>query len=1181
MKLPPLNVVQHMVAPGYEQARGLPLNGETIQGFLDRMQWDFKIPTICVLNGERPLLRSEWAVTRADYGHITFVSRPHGGGSSGGGSKAIQVAGIVAMIALAAAAPWAAGALAPLIGITTAAGTSALAAGIALGGGMLISTLVRTLAGGQNQDTLPDAGQVYSLQAAQNSAKPLSVIPVNYGRQKLIPPYGSSPWAEYMDNTQYLNIQLTVGVGDHFVEQILIDDTILWDHITGVSDAFNASDIQLQFCPPGTPVTLFPTNIESSTEVTGQEFPGPNPDSSVWLGGYIVNASGTQINKFVIDVAFPGGLYFQNGAGEYFPGEVFYHVNYRTVDNAGTPTSDWVEVDFSVSNMTKTPLRFSFPFDVPAGRYEVRANRLGLPDGQTLVANPKGTGDSFDSVSYTIQQPINTDSTSQDMSNWVGLRGYVIGSASYEHEYNIALRLQADAQLTGQSSRNIGVICTRILPVWTGSAFENQATQSPLWAFWDAATNSLYGAKRPVSKVDFQGVLDAAADATSRGDTFNYTFSSFVTVPDALDTILASCRSKHCWVGDVLSVVRDEWRSIPSMLLTDSQIVRGSLEIISIFNDETGVDSIIGEFLNETTWRPAEIQFPPNTMSFTSTTPSRIRINGVTNPDQMLREVGFMWNQSQLRRTKVNLSTGHEGRMLKLMSAVNVQSHLPRSWGQSGEVVSKAVDGVTLTVNRDLTFSASEQNYVEFRDKRSRYFGPVKCSQVGILTNKILVDATDLAIVEADQGMTLDAALARMDGAEPPVFVLGIGTELSRSCMLLQAKPNGDTVDLVMVLDYEDVHDGDFGDVGPMPEPPAVLNPKIPVVQLLQASFIMGVAESRLTAQWWPATGALGYIAQISYNGGTTWKGFYEGSAPSFNLVADAAELVLRVQAYNTTKGPWSQTTVEAPTIVIQPGAVAPVSMQAGLHDWVMNIIKDNEDIARSIRQIIANAAAELDAGNYTDQKEMKRNLVSQVGNATATFTEQINVATGPGSAIVTSITSLTAQVGTNTANITTNANAIATTNGAVSDLTTSVGVSIGALNASVTTNSTAIGTITGRMAATWGLTLDVNHYIVGMQFLNDGTTSALVFNTDNFSIAKPGVLSPITMLSLQLVGGVTTLALRGDFIADGTILARALSVSTLSSITANIGTVTAGVIQSPTGKYVIDLNNERELISD
>ena len=99
--------VVHVALPGHELRRAPARARETIARFLERTGWAFRLPTICVVNGE-PVLRRDWRKVRiraAD--NVAFVSRPLGGGR--GGIKGIL--GLVAVIALAAFAPWAAGAI--------------------------------------------------------------------------------------------------------------------------------------------------------------------------------------------------------------------------------------------------------------------------------------------------------------------------------------------------------------------------------------------------------------------------------------------------------------------------------------------------------------------------------------------------------------------------------------------------------------------------------------------------------------------------------------------------------------------------------------------------------------------------------------------------------------------------------------------------------------------------------------------------------------------------------------------------------------------------------------------------------------------------------------------------------------------------------------------------------------
>jgi hypothetical protein len=53
-------------------------------------------------------------------------------------------------------------------------------------------------------------------------------------------------------------------------------------------------------------------------------------------------------------------------------------------------------------------------------------------------------------------------------------------------------------------------------------------------------------------------------------------------------------------------------------------------------------------------------------------------------------------------------------------------------------------------------------------------------------------------------------------------------------------------------------------------------------------------------------------------------------------------------------------------------------------------------------------------------------------------------------------------------------------------------------------------------------------------------------------------------------------MALRGDMFADGTITAKAINVSTLSALAADLGTVTAGLIRNPANTLRFDLPNMR-----
>lgn len=116
----------------------------------------------------------------------------------------------------------------------------------------------------------------------------------------------------------------------------------------------------------------------------------------------------------------------------------------------------------------------------------------------------------------------------------------------------------------------------------------------------------------------------------------------------------------------------------------------------------------------------------------------------------------------------------------------------------------------------------------------------------------------------------------------------------------------------------------------------------------------------------------------------------------------------------------------------------------------------------------------------------------------------------------------------------------------------------------SIFTIEQEIDEINGR----WGVAISENGRVTGAILLDGSqTTSTFAVLADKFIVVHPSVNG--TTLQAFVVGnvnGVTTVGINGNLIVDGTILARHLGVASLSAITANMGTVTAGIIRSTSG---------------
>jgi hypothetical protein len=121
---------------------------------------------------------------------------------------------------------------------------------------------------------------------------------------------------------------------------------------------------------------------------------------------------------------------------------------------------------------------------------------------------------------------------------------------------------------------------------------------------------------------------------------------------------------------------------------------------------------------------------------------------------------------------------------------------------------------------------------------------------------------------------------------------------------------------------------------------------------------------------------------------------------------------------------------------------------------------------------------------------------------------------------------------------------------------TQTLSATIGGNFSTVNTVSAAYANINGILAATYGVTLDVNGYVSGFQVLNGGSAGS-VFNirADSFNMVMPN-FSATPVLRVMNVNGTPTLAFDGQIIADGTVLTGGLKNN---AVTNSAGATGAG----------------------
>jgi hypothetical protein len=132
-----------------------------------------------------------------------------------------------------------------------------------------------------------------------------------------------------------------------------------------------------------------------------------------------------------------------------------------------------------------------------------------------------------------------------------------------------------------------------------------------------------------------------AAGCDARGDTFDYRFTTAVAVPDALNKILAPSRAQHFWLGDTVSI-------------DARRVARRADHTADRSRDRAGFDAgqfdharraVVVEYVDESTWRPAQVQYPPDSDTVKSVNAEAKRVDGIVNRDQAFRECAFYYQQ--------------------------------------------------------------------------------------------------------------------------------------------------------------------------------------------------------------------------------------------------------------------------------------------------------------------------------------------------------------------------------------------------------------------------------------------------------------------------------------------------------------------------------------------------------
>ena len=513
----------------------------------------------------------------------------------------------------------------------------------------------------------PDINDVKSEQVSNtslsgNRPKPDAPIPVICGRAPIQPPFAGMPYSEYDEfGTQFYYALLVVGAGYHDIENDLIDDT----PITHFKDV-----LIHQYLPPGVGPSIVQANVLTASEVSGQEML-----TGQYIGGITACGAAFKVVAIGIDVVAPRGLAHQNDNGSMGNLSVSWIVAYRTIDDFGAPTSNWINIATETRTSNKiSPLRWTTKYTLltPA-RIQVRIHRTDLKSDSSR--------DSHDLI-------------------WDGLRAYLYNPAPLNPNvahYEVVLR--SSEQLNQVTQRSILLIVrAHCRPLNSDLSWLPRIyTRNPSWWILELATSSVWGLGMSDDVIDLQSFYEFGQTCDQRQDRFDYELNSTTDAWEAMQLIASVGRAKVFRRHGILSIARDELASLPVTALTSRNTIPGSMVTEELMATTDMPDGYVVEYLNNRTWLWTSINCPCDGIT-TMNKPVIVKLPGITGSKHAEREGKYLAARLQYRRRQVSCTTEMQGLLPSYLSPVRWMPEV-YGYGQSGDVLSWDPDRLAMTLS--------------------------------------------------------------------------------------------------------------------------------------------------------------------------------------------------------------------------------------------------------------------------------------------------------------------------------------------------------------------------------------------------------------------------------------------------------------------------------------------------
>jgi len=736
--------------------------GVSAYSIIKEYQYDRELYDIVVsLNNE--IVECDFIVEEGQI--IEFALVPKGGG----GGK--QILMIVAMIAVAIIAPYAAGYVGLTMGgvAATAIGQAILVAGFMAIGGMIVGSLFKPSMPSSSGIANLENSPTYGWNVAGNSMQQGNPIPILYGKMRIVPQYIGKSITSLGDK-QYLSvltalcegpidsiyaleindapissftnilIETRLGTNDQGVIPLWVDtwtdqslnkkltNTVDWVSATTKGDAVTELSINLLapqglwYANDGGGLDTISINLDIEYRIAGGEWAQITTKmingSDIYVDHNPVPRTtytyfGTQITHMYPDTMGPFDVYRRSWVST--GGKTGYTTTtfIETIASlpAGIPMTTIVWQD----NQYPNPDIYAWNnlVTVPVAQVTMSGNKTS-PIRATYLLKDLPAGQ------YEVRMkfaPYNTNIFNPVLERPTGSRygtdivfEFLQEAISDDFTYPDTALLSIKALATDQLSGGfpkISAIVERISGTYG-------RLDNPAWASLDLLTNSRYGAGVSMDRIDFTSFQSWADYCTAENFTVNIYLDQLINLVEALRLIGQNGRGSIIQYGSTFTALVDRPNILPvqGFLFSMGNIIQNSFsESFLPLKDRANIIEVTYyDELEGYTRTPIEVS-QGNYDLTNNINKASIDLVGCTNKTQAMRQAKYHINQNRYLTITASWEASIDAIHCRVGDIVNIAHDVPQ-WGYSGRIVSATSN--TIVVDRDdLVLDIGKMFYIQ------------------------------------------------------------------------------------------------------------------------------------------------------------------------------------------------------------------------------------------------------------------------------------------------------------------------------------------------------------------------------------------------------------------------------------------------------------------------------------